>query len=524
MQALALAQGSEVIPGNAVRVPAGIGNIDVWANVSVRVWVNVWVDVGLTLRRGVSLLGFGSAKHRRMLSLCGSRCRTGGSPVNLVEVESALRASDVHTVEVAIVDTYGHLRGKRFPVDHFMASVAEGGCHIADAIYIFDLHNDLVDSPYINMGLGYLDTHLVPELETLRFFGHRPGYALVFAASLDPSHQPHPIAPRTVLQRQIERCEALGYNPVVATEMEFYLCEADWSFTQEHIQYSSLTDRSDIEAVLLAMRLAMVDAGIPVESSNPEYGPGQIEINVAHADAMTTADNTALYKSIVKEIAEETGLKATFMPKPWTEPSGSGMHVHTSLSADGANAFSNSAEAPNELMSHWMGGLMANAAALSLLGSPIPNGYKRVRPYTFAPTHIHWGLDNRSVMCRCTVGAGNSNRVEFRAAGADANPYLITAGVLAAGADGLERGIDPGQMSDGDTYDDPGDAIPLAANAHDGIAAFEGSALAAALGEEFSTNFVLMAKAELGKFLEAGHDPTGDDVAAWERDRYIEFT
>ncbi|WP_420623478.1 glutamine synthetase family protein [Candidatus Poriferisodalis sp.] len=442
----------------------------------------------------------------------------------LAEFESTLRLADVHTVEVAIVDTYGHLRGKRFPADHFLRSVAENGCHLADAIYIFDLHNDLVDSPYINMAKGFLDTHLVPDLGTLRLFGHRHGYALVFSDSLDPTHQLHPIAPRTVLARQIERCEALGYSPEVATEMEFYLCEADWSHVQSHIQYSSLTDRGDIETVLLAMRLAMIDAGIPVESSNPEYGPGQIEINVAHADAMTTADNTALYKSIVKEIAASAGLKATFMPKPWTEPSGSGMHVHTSLSAGGQNVFGSSQDAPNDVMSQWLGGQLDNAGALSLLGSPVPNGYKRVRPYTFAPTHVHWGLDNRSVMCRCTVGAGNANRVEYRAPGADANPYLMIAGLLAAGADGLERGADPGPMSEGDMYDDPGGATPLPANSADGIAAYEGSALSAALGEEFSTNFLLMANAELEKFLEAGCDPAGDDVSDWERDRYLEFT
>ena len=261
-----------------------------------------------------------------------------------------------------------------------------------------------------------------------------------------------------------------------------------------------------------------------MESSNPEYGPGQIEINVAHADAMTTADNTSLYKSIVKEIAEETGLKATFMPKPWTEPSGSGMHVHTSLSDGDANVFASAADAPDDVMSQWLGGLLDNADALSLLGSPVPNGYKRVRPYTFAPTHVHWGLDNRSVMCRCTVGAGSANRVEFRSAGADANPYLMIAGLLAAGADGLERGADPGPMSVGDMYDDPGDTVPLPNNAADGIEAYEGSALAAALGEEFSTNFVLMAKAELDKFVDAGCDPAGDEVTDWERNRYLEFT
>ena len=442
----------------------------------------------------------------------------------LAEIETKLRSAQVHTVEVAIVDTYGHLRGKRFPVDHFLRSVAEGGCHIADAIYIFDLHNDLVDSPYINMSKGFLDTHLVPDLGTLRILGYRAGYALVFADSFDPSHQLHPIAPRTVLRRQIERCEKLGYSPVVATEMEFYLCNNDWSHVQSHIQYSSLTDRADLEQVLSAMRSAMVAADIPVESSNPEYGPGQIEINVSHADAMTTADNTALYKSIVKEVAESAGLKATFMPKPWTEPSGSGMHVHTSLSADGQKVFGSSHDRPIDAMSQWLGGQLHHAEALSLLGSLTPNGFKRVRPYTFAPTHVHWGLDNRSVLCRCTVNAGNANRVEYRAAGSDANPYLMIAGLLAAGVDGLERGLDPGPISVGDMYDDAGTAMPLPSEATTAIAAYNNSALAEALGQEFSTNYVLMAKAELEKFTEAGCDLASDEITDWERERYLEFT
>ena len=447
-----------------------------------------------------------------------------GESVDRDALRARLDAADVHTVEVAIVDTYGHLRGKRVPAGRFVDSVAEGGCHIADAIYIFDLHNDLVDSPYINMDLGFLDTHLVPRLETLRILGHRPGYALVFADSYDPSHALHPIAPRTVLQRQIDRCAALGYEPVVATEMEFYLLRPDGEPIQSHIQYSSLTDSPDLEPVLADMRAAMLAAGIPVESSNPEYGPGQIEINVAPADAMTTADNTALYKSLVKEIAEAHGLRATFMPKPWADQSGSGMHVHTSLSAGGTNAFGDSSEEPNELMAAWLGGLMHHAPALSLLGSPLPNGYTRVRPYTFAPTHVLWGLDNRSVLCRCTVGSGGANRVEFRSPGSDANPYLMIAGVLAAGADGVEQGRDPGARADGDKYDDPGAAVALPAAVADGIAAYDGSGLAAQLGEEFSHNFVLMAQAEADKHAEAGGDPVDDEVIDWERERYLWFT
>jgi len=438
-------------------------------------------------------------------------------------IAARLEEHQVHTVEVAVVDTYGHLRGKRVPVSHFVSKIAEGGCHIADAIYIFDMANDLVDSPYVNMGLGFLDTHLVPRLETLRIFSHRPGYAVVFADSYDPDHRPHPLAPVTVLAEQVARCEQAGLDPVVATELEFFLTNPDGGFIQDHVQYSSLTDRPDVEVVLADMRSGLLGAGVPVESSNFEYGPGQIEINVAPADPMTTAHNTALYKSLVKEIAQQHGLGATFMPKPWAEQSGSGMHVHSSLSRAGAGLFADAEHQPDGVMGQWLAGLLGNAPALSLLGSPLPNGFKRVRPYTFAPTHSHWGLDNRSVLCRCTLGAGSANRIEYRSAGADANPYLVIAGILAAGLSGLDGRHELGPRSDGDRYDDPGDAVPLPADVATAIEAFEGSALAADLGEEFSHNFVLMARAEAERYADGGADPIGDEISDWEFARYREM-
>jgi glutamine synthetase len=433
-----------------------------------------------------------------------------------------LNDADIHTVEVAHVDTLGHMRGKRVPVDRFIGSVASGGCHIADAIFIFDAANDLVESPYVSMDGGFLDTHLVPDLSTTRIFTHRDGYAIVMADSYDPDGNPHTLSPRNVLAAQVERCQALGLDPVVATEMEFYLCNPDWSPIQDHIQYSSLTDSPHVEVVLHDIRTALLGAGIPVESSNLEYGPGQIEINVSAADAMTTADNTLLYKSIVKEIAERHGLKATFMSKIWEKQSGSGMHVHTSLNDDEGNAFRDAVDGPNELMSHWVAGQLEHAAALSLLGSPMPYAHKRVRPYTFAPTHIHWGLDNRSVLCRCTVGAGSANRVEYRAAGADANPYLIIAGLLAAGADGVERSLELPASADGDMYAEPGAHEALSVSIEAAIDAFDGSALAAALGEEFSTNYVLVARHEAAALAEAGGDSAADSISDWERARYIE--
>ncbi|MFW2383301.1 MAG: glutamine synthetase, partial [Acidimicrobiales bacterium] len=260
-----------------------------------------------------------------------------------------------------------------------------------------------------------------------------------------------------------------------------------------------------------------------VEGSNAEYGPGQFELNTGPADAMTAADNTALFKSIVKQVAVQHGFRATFMPKPWTEQSGSGMHVHTSLNAaDGSNAFAQCSDGePNDLMRAWLGGLLEHAESMTLIGTPTSNGPKRVRPFTFAPTHVTWGLDNRSVLARCIAESGSrANRVEFRSSGADANPYLIIAAILAAGVDGIERSLDPGEMSAGDLYSNPGSATPLPTDLPGAIAAFAGSPLAERLGDVFSRSYASIAEAEVA--LAAEHNPDPDDVNDWERARFIE--
>lgn len=428
-------------------------------------------------------------------------------------------AAGVHTVEIAIPDTQGHLRGKRVPVERFFATVATTGVAIADAIFVMDAQDDLTDNPMINMDSGYLDCRLIPDLATGRIFTHRSGYAVVFADVLDEHGEPHVLAPRHVLAQQIARCRRNGVEPIAATELEFYLCDPEWNPVQSHIKYSSLTDAMALEDCIADMRAGLLGAGLDVESSNAEYGPGQMEVNIAYADAMTAADETALFKSIVKQVAVRHGLRATFMPKLWADQSGSGLHIHTSLNVDGTNAFADSDGAPNELMSKWLAGLIEHALSLSLMGSPTDNGAKRVRPYTFAPTHVHWGLDNRTVLARCITEAGSAaNRVEFRSAGADANAHLLVAGALAAGCDGLERGLEPPEMSTGDMYTNPGDCTPLPATLTDAIAAYQGSGLAGQLGEAFSTNYLCTASHELA--LAAEHAPDPDNVNDWERSRF----
>jgi glutamine synthetase len=439
-------------------------------------------------------------------------------------IADAIGRHGIHTVELGVTDSYGHLRGKRIPAERFLSSVATGGANIADAIYVFDVQCEIVDSPLINMGTGYLDMHLVPDLGSFRILTHRPGYAIVLTDPVDEHGRPHPLDPRGVLRRQIAAVEATGHAPVVATELECYVCTPDWQPVQQHVQYSSLTDAVGVEEAVAAMRAALLGAGIPLESSNAEYGPGQLEINFAAADPLTTADNTVLFKSIVKQVAVQHRLRATFMPKPWSGQSGSGMHVHSSLNVDGANVFGQGTDgAPNEVMGHWTAGLLAHARAMSLVGIPTPNGYRRVRPYTFCPTHVHWGEDNRSVCARLTTNAGSANRVEFRSAGADANPYLAVAAVLAAGTDGLNRRLALPPMTVGDAYADPGDSPALPTDLASAIDAYDASALAAALGAGFSENFVVLARNELHVTAATmAGDP--DDVTDWERARYLEHT
>ena len=441
--------------------------------------------------------------------------------LTLEEFQELCDSHGVHTVEIATPDTYGHLRGKRVPVERFFRSTHKTACGMADAIFVMDIQNDLPDNEFINMDSGFLDCHVYADVSTGRILPHRPGYALVFGDAMDPHGNPHPFSPRAILKNQIAACTDMGLDPVVATELEFYLCNPDWSRVQDHIQYSSLTDALGLEAVLADMRAALIGAGMDVESSNAEYGPGQIEINICYGDALTTADNTVLFRSIVKQVAVQHGMRATFMPKPFADQSGSGMHVHTSLRADGENVFASSDGTPNEIMGKWLAGLLKHAPAMGLIGAPTANGPRRIEPYTFAPTHIHWGLDNRTVLARCIVEPGSpANRVEFRAGGADANPYLMIAGLLGAGADGITNDLEPGPMSVGDMYTTPGECVALASTLQGAIQAFSGSELAAAMGENFARSFVSLAQAE-GAL--AADNATEDDVNDWERDRYIEF-
>jgi glutamine synthetase len=256
-----------------------------------------------------------------------------------------------------------------------------------------------------------------------------------------------------------------------------------------------------------------------VESWNVEYGPAQVEVNLGHGEPVAVVDATVILKYVVKQIARNHGLHATFMPKPYITEAGNGLHIHQSLlNADGRNAFAEEDDDPplrSKLMRRYLSGLLAHQLELQAINCPTINSYKRVEDYSFAPTQVSWGLDHRLVGVRSTVGTGPSTRLECRWASADANPYLVVAGCLAAGADGLERELDVPPMVSGDPHVDAS-LTRLPTELHEALPILEQSPFARDLyGDVFVDAYMVMQRHELELF--ARH------VTDWERERYREI-
>jgi glutamine synthetase len=284
----------------------------------------------------------------------------------------------------------------------------------------------------------------------------------------------------------------------MATELEFYLtdtrrtprdpvsppmsAEGRWQGWQT--QVLSIAELHSFEPVLADIFAACELQNLPADTVVRENGPGQYEVNLKHvADALAAADHAFLLKRIVKGVARRHGWDATFMAKPYGHLAGSGMHVHMSLlDRNGRNIMAEENGAPSEKLRHVVGGMMATMADSMLLLAPHANSYRRLCPGTHAPTNITWGLDNRTASIR-VITAGQATRVEHRVAGADCNPYLAIAGILAGTLHGLEHAIDPGPPISGEERTGHPE-LPF--NWDDAIDAFDASlVMGAYLGAEY---------------------------------------
>jgi glutamine synthetase len=326
------------------------------------------------------------------------------------------------------------------------------------------------------------------------------------------SHDLAPHAPRSVLRRQIARAEALGFTPMMATELEFYLFEQSYEALRD-ARYAQLTPwvrfNNDYgifgttreEPVMRALRNGLYGAGIPVENSKGEAEAGQEEINIRYSDALDTADMHSIVKNAVKEIAHQQGKSATFMAKYATDRAGSSSHIHQSLWSGGKNAFFDPAaeHGMSQVMRHYVAGLLAHASEVTYFLAPYVNSYKRFTVGMFAPTKAVWSTDNRTAGYRVCGADTKGVRIECRVGGADLNPYIALAAQLAAGLDGIERKLELEPEMAGDMYGST-TARPIPRNLREAAEALDSSAmLREAMGGDVVDHYVHAARWEISE-------------------------
>jgi len=460
---------------------------------------------------------------------------------------------EIDTVVVAATDMQGRLQGKRMHAAYFVDHVLGGGTEGCGYLLAVDIDMNTVEGyATSSWEAGYGDVEFALDLETIRLLPHLPGTAMVQCDLVNLDHSPVLPSPRTVLKTQLERATELGFVALAGTELEFLAFHTSYEeawrsgyqalepFSQYNIDYSILgTTRA--EPLLREIRNAMYGAGMDVESAKGECNLGQQEIGFLYAEALTTADNHAVYKTAAKEIAAQQGKAITFMAK-YDQREGNSCHIHLSLRGqDGETVFwgpSTAPQAPDGVSSasspstssgdgsplpepvegrtplydHFLAGLLATMADFTLLYAPNVNSYKRFAAGSFAPTAIAWGSDNRTCALR-VVGHGAGARVENRVPGGDVNPYLAIAAMIAGGLHGIEQGLELPPEQVGNAYTSGLPTVPR--TLRDARDAFSGSAVARAVfGDEVVDHYTHMADVELAAFDAA--------VTDWELRRSFE--
>jgi len=391
----------------------------------------------------------------------------------------ALRArhGDLDYIDAVVVDLCGTLRGKRLPITE-AAKLFEYGLQLPHSIYLMDARGEMTNPFGRGFGDGDPDGTAWPVPETSRLvWGDRPKRAQIFLTLRDAAGEPDPAEPIAALERVIDRFRELDLRPVCALELEFYLIDRArleggapqppldprTGARENMASVYGVEDLDRFQAFLSALSQAAEMQEVPVCATSKEYAPGQFEANLKHqADARLAADHAVLLQQIIKAAARANRFDATFMAKPYIDRAGNGLHIHLSLvDRNGRNIFDNGSAEGTDALRHAIGGLQATMAESMALFAPNVNSYRRFQPDMFAPVNRHWGINNRSAGIRVPAGATDARRIEHRVAGADANPYLALAAVLAGVNHGLTNKLDPGAPAVGNVSRDPDTSLPF---------------------------------------------------------------
>jgi glutamine synthetase len=406
--------------------------------------------------------------------------------LTLNDLKDAADEGTIDNVVTAFTDMQGRLFGKRIEVDYFLDEVTDHGVEGCNYLLALDMEMEPVPGyEMANWEDGYGDFGISPDLTTLRRIPWLDRTALVIADVVNEDGTPVAASPRQILLKVYERAQEMGFTPFAASELEFYLYKESYAEAWEKgyrdltptipyiLDYHILATTMD-ESIIGQIRRGMQGAGIPVEFSKGEAWYGQHEINFRYADSVTSAARHTIYKNGVKEIAFLNEMSASFMAKPSEKDIGSSCHIHQSLvDEDAKPAFVDENGEETDTFRHFLGGMRRHIRELALFIAPSVNSYKRYAAESWAPTSVSWGRDNRTCGFRI-VGHGSSRRVECRIPGADANPYLAFAALLAAGLDGIENGTDPGPELKGNAYE-AGEAEPFPSSLREAKELWDGS-------------------------------------------------
>jgi glutamine synthetase len=434
-----------------------------------------------------------------------------------------INAGEIDTVVVAFTDMQGRLQGKRLHGRYFADVVVPHGTEGCNYLLAVDVDMNTVDGYAISSwDKGYGDMEFVLDERTIRLLTHQPATAMVQCDLVWPDHSPVVQSPRAILQRQLDRVAEHGWQALAGTELEFIAFDTTYEeanrrhyrdltpVNQYNVDYSIL-GTSRIEPLLRTIRNTMYEAGLDVEGAKGECNFGQHEIGFLYADALTTADNHVVYKTVAKEIAAQQGKSITFMAK-YNQREGSSCHIHLSLRGQDDDLVFWKDGARTPLYDQFVAGVLATAADFTLFYAPNINSYKRFADGSFAPTTIAWGVDNRTCAVRL-VGRDAGARMENRIPGADVNPYLALAAMLAGGLYGIENQLPLEPELVGNAYHSDRPKVPH--TMHAAREAFVSSKVArAALGDEVVDHYANMAAVEL-----AAYDAT---VTDWELHRGFE--
>jgi glutamine synthetase len=446
-------------------------------------------------------------------------------PRRQAEAQAFLDANpDIQSIHVIWTDICGVARGKILRRDEVIPAWKDGRFMPISAL-VLDVTGQDVPETGLVFDEGDRDMLMWPVPGSMHRIPWLEEPSAQYLASIsDLDGTPHYFDPRSVLEKIVNRFKAdLNMTPVGAVELEFYLMDREAAlagkpiapkslineFRPKHYQAYYLQDLEDF-APFFKDLYAYCDAqGLPAKTLISEYSPGQMEIVLRHrADVLKACDEAIMLKRLIKAVAEKHGLAATFMAKPYSEWTGSGMHVHVSLGdEEGNNLFAAENPAENQLLMHAIGGLKAAMAESMLIFAPNGNSYRRFRRNSYAPVSASWGINNRTVSLRIPAGAAGACHIEHRPSGADANPYLVMAAILAGMHHGITEKVEPGNPVNGNGYEKRAKYIP--GNWFDAIDAFwKASILKEYFGKDFVDTYCTLKEVEADRFYA---EPTARD-------------